>query len=46
MFHFDSSDYLCPSYLQRNAVQTHGFQYAPDKSSNSNHSMKVSATSA
>ena len=46
MFHFDSADYLCPLYLQRNATQTYGFQYVPEKSSIKSHSMKVTATSA
>ncbi len=46
MFHFDPSDYLCPLYLQKNVNQTYGFQFAPQKSTNNNPSMKVSATSA
>ncbi len=46
MFHFDPLDYLCPSHLQHNITPTFGFNRIIDKTSTSNKSIKVSATSA
>jgi hypothetical protein len=46
MFHFDPADYLCPTYLQRNAEQTYNFRFVPEKNTNKAPVMKFSATSA
>jgi len=46
MFHFDPSDYLCPSYLKKNTNATYNTHHVSTTSSNTTHSTKVHATSA
>ena len=46
MFHFDSADYLCPSYIKKNCLQTHIFHNTPVKNDVHNQLIKILPTSA
>lgn len=46
MFHFDPTDYLCPTHIKCNSTRTFEFHNTSIKNDSKNHSVKITATSA
>jgi hypothetical protein len=46
MFHFDPTDDLCPSYLQKNNIKQYFTTYIEENNNNKSFSSKITATSA